>query len=281
MIAVAVGAGARREIPRSGCAGRRAGSGPHPGPSEAETFWARFPRSLLKRGLEGVKLAVSDAHGGLAGAIRRVLGATRQRCRVHRMRSALAHVHKGRQTMVAAALRQAFLQADEASARQVWRQVADQLRPRRPKLSAFMDESGHDVLAYLGLPARHRAKPRSANPLERLDKEVKRRAGARPPAGAAGPGGGRHLAGRGLDHPPDRRRVAGAERRAAAAAPLHAGRGHGRADGAGDRARTGPDPTPGRLTGGHLTAARIHASLTDAILSSDGLDAYVEAATSG
>ena len=119
---------------------------------------------------------VSDAHEGLKAAIRRVLGAAWQRCRVHWMRSALAHVGKGQQSVVAAALRQAFLQADQASARQVWRQVADQLRPRWPKLSALMDESEHDVLAYMGFPAQHRAKLHSTNPLERLNKEVKRRA---------------------------------------------------------------------------------------------------------
>ena len=92
------------------------------------------------------------------------------------MRNALAHVPKGQQTVVAAALRQAFLQTDQASARQVWRQVADQLRPRWPKLSAFMDDSEADVLAYMAFPAQHRAKLHSTNPLERLDKEVKRRA---------------------------------------------------------------------------------------------------------
>src|SRR4051812_27771306 len=92
------------------------------------------------------------------------------------MRSALAHVPKGRRSVVAAALRRAFLQADQASARQVWRQVADQLRPRWSKLATFMDESEHDVLAYMGFPAQHRAKLHSTNPLERLNKEVKRRA---------------------------------------------------------------------------------------------------------
>jgi len=165
IIAVAVNAEGRREI-----------VGLHLGPSEAETFWATFLRSLVKRGLEGVKLVVSDAHEGLKAAIRRVLGATWQRCRVHWMRSALAHVGKGQQAMVAAALRQAFLQADETSAHQVWRQVADQLRPRWSKLAALMDESEHDVLAYMGFPAQHRAKLHSTNPLERLNKEVKRRA---------------------------------------------------------------------------------------------------------
>ena len=78
--------------------------------------------------------------------------------------------------MVAAALRQAFLQADLATARQTWRQVADQLRPRWPKLAALMDDSEHDVLAFMAFPAQHRTKLHSTNPLERLNKEVKRRA---------------------------------------------------------------------------------------------------------
>ena len=92
------------------------------------------------------------------------------------MRNALAHVPKGQQTVVAAALRQAFLQADQDAARQVWRQLADQLRPRWPKLAGLMDESEHDVLACIGFPAQHRVKLHSTNPLERLNKEVKRRA---------------------------------------------------------------------------------------------------------
>lgn len=92
------------------------------------------------------------------------------------MRNALAHVPKGQQTVVAAALRQAFLQPDAATAHQTWRQVADQLRPRWPKLAALMDDSEHDVLAYMTFPAQHRTKLHSTNPLERLNKEVKRRA---------------------------------------------------------------------------------------------------------
>src|SRR3954452_15095951 len=164
-IAVAVDTEGRREIVGLGL-----------GPSEAETFWSGFLKGLLRRGLKGVRLVVSDAHEGLKAAIRRVPGATWQRCRVHWMRSALAHVPKGQQSVVAAALRQAFLQADRAGARQVWRQRADQPRPRWPKLSALMDESEHDVLAYIGFPAQHRTKPHSTNPSERLDKEVKRRA---------------------------------------------------------------------------------------------------------
>jgi transposase-like protein len=143
----------------------------------------------------GVRLVVSDAHEGLKQAIARVLGSAWQRCRVplgdlliavpagpdrqrccRWMRNALAYVPKGQHTMVAAALRQAFLQPDQDTARQTWRQVADQLRPRWPKLALLMDDSEHDVLAYLAFPAQHRVKLHSTNPLERLNKEVKRRA---------------------------------------------------------------------------------------------------------
>jgi putative transposase len=92
------------------------------------------------------------------------------------MRNALARVPKGQQTVVAAALRQAFLQADQDGARQAWRQVADQLRPRWPRLAGLMDESEHEVLAYMAFPVQHRTKLHSTNPLERLNKEVKRRA---------------------------------------------------------------------------------------------------------
>jgi transposase-like protein len=94
IIAVACDAEGRREI-----------VGLHIGPSEAETFWAAFLKSLVKRGLKGVKLVVSDAHEGLKAAIARVLGATWQRCRVHWMRNALAHVGKAQQSMASAALR--------------------------------------------------------------------------------------------------------------------------------------------------------------------------------
>jgi transposase-like protein len=84
----------------------------------SEPFWSAFLKGLVKRGLKGVKLVISDAHYGLRLAITRVLGATWQRCRVHWMRNALAHVQKGQHTMVAAAIRQAFLQADAEAAHQ-------------------------------------------------------------------------------------------------------------------------------------------------------------------
>jgi len=165
IIAVAVNTEGKREI-----------VGLHIGPSEAEPFWTSFLRDLVRRGLSGVKLVVSDAHEGLKAAITRVLGATWQRCRVHAMRNALAYVPKGQHTMVAAAIRQAFIQPDHDGAVQTWRHVADQLRARWPKLGAFMDDAEADVLAYMAFPSQHRTKLHSTNPLERLNKEVKRRA---------------------------------------------------------------------------------------------------------
>lgn len=156
--------------------GRREIVGMHIGPSEAEPFWSHFLKGLLRRGLRGVKLVVSDAHEGLKAAIAKTFGATWQRCRVHWMRNALARVPKAQHAMIAAALRQAFHQTEAASASQTWRHVADQLRGRWPKLASLMDESEHDVLAYMSFPAQHRVKLHSTNPLERLNKEVKRRA---------------------------------------------------------------------------------------------------------
>ena len=165
IIAVAVNTDGKREI-----------VGLHIGPSEAETFWAMFLKSLVRRGLHGTKLVISDAHEGLKAAIRRVMSSSWQRCRVHWMRNAQSYVPKGQQNMVAAALRQAFIHPDRPSASQALRHVADQLRSKWPKLAAFIDESETDVLAHMDFPASHRAKLHSTNPLERLNKEVKRRA---------------------------------------------------------------------------------------------------------
>jgi transposase-like protein len=165
IVAVAVTTEGRREI-----------VGLHIGPSEAEIFWTDFLRDLVKRGLTGIKLVISDAHEGLKAAIRRVLGATWQRCRVHWTRNALAYVPKAHQTMVAAGLRQAFQQPDPVAARASLSHFADQLHNRWPKLKVFVDDSLDDVLAYMSFPAQHRTKLHSTNPLERLNKEIKRRA---------------------------------------------------------------------------------------------------------
>ena len=158
IIAVAVNTDGRREI-----------VGLHIGPSEAETFWLGFLKSLARRGLRGVKLVISDAHEGLKAAIRRVFGASWQRCRVHWMRNALAYVAKAQQNMVAAALRQAFIQPDRVQASQVLRHVADQLREKWPKLAAFIEESEVDVLTYLDFPEQHRSKLHSTDALDKSE----------------------------------------------------------------------------------------------------------------
>jgi len=155
--------------------GRREVLGMDIGASEAETFWTAFLRKLTRRGLRGVKLVVSDAHEGLKAAIAKVLHASWQRCRVHFMRNVLAHAGKQGRRVVSAFIGTAFAQDDAAKASAQWRQVADQLRPRVPKLAALMDEAEADVLAYMTFPAPHRTKLHSTNPIERLNGEIKRR----------------------------------------------------------------------------------------------------------
>lgn len=146
------------------------------GPSEDGAFWLAFLRGLVARGLAGVQLAISDAHQGLKAAIAAVLsGASWQRCRVHFVRNALALVPKGAQAMVAATIRTVFAQPDAASAHEQWRRVADGFRARWPRLAALLDEAEADVLAYLAFPPEHWRQIWSTNPLERLNKEVKRR----------------------------------------------------------------------------------------------------------
>ena len=155
--------------------GRREVLGLAVGPSEAETFWLDFLRSLARHGLRGVKLVISDCHEGLKAAVSRVLHAAWQRCRVHFMRNAMAHAGKTQRRIVGAWIGTAFAQDDADAARKQWRAVADQLRPRVPKLAGLMDQAEADVLAFMTFPKEHRAKIHSTNPLERLNGEIKRR----------------------------------------------------------------------------------------------------------
>ncbi|MCX7790439.1 MAG: IS256 family transposase, partial [Chloroflexaceae bacterium] len=163
-IAVGVNADGRREV-----LGMAVGS------SEAEPFWLDFLRTLKRRGLAGVKLVVSDAHEGLKAAVTKVLRATWQRCRVHFARNALAHAGKAQRRIVSAWIGTAYAQEDAAAAHAQWRTVADQLRPKVPKLATLMDSAEEDVLAYMHFPAAHRTKLHSTNPIERLNGEIKRR----------------------------------------------------------------------------------------------------------
>jgi len=164
IVAVGVNADGRREV-----------LGMDIGASEAETFWTDFLRKLARRGLRGVKLVVSDAHEGLKAAVAKVLNASWQRCRVHFMRNALAHAGKSGRRVVSAFIATAFAQDDAEAARAQWRRVADQLRPKLPKLAALMDEAEADVLAFMSFPKDHRPKIHSTNPLERVNGEIKRR----------------------------------------------------------------------------------------------------------
>ncbi len=156
--------------------GRREVLGVDVGPSEDEGFWQQFLRGLVARGLTGVRLVTSDAHRGLKAAIAAVVqGAGWQRCRVHFVRNALALVPKNAQSLVAATIRTVFAQPDAASAREQWRRVADGFRPRFPRLATLLNEAEDEVLAYTAFPAAHWRQVWSNNPLERLNKEVKRR----------------------------------------------------------------------------------------------------------
>ena len=165
IVAVAVNEDGKREV-----------LGVATGPSEAETFWTDFLRSLADRGLRGVKLVIADDHKGLRAAARRVFNATLQRCRVHWMRNALAHAPAKQRAAVVAMLKTIFAQETKAEAAAQWNTVADALREKQPKLSATMDASREDVLAYMDFPKEHWPQIASTNPLERLNKEVKRRA---------------------------------------------------------------------------------------------------------
>jgi transposase-like protein len=146
------------------------------GPSEDGAFWTSFLRSLMARGLCGVRLLTSDAHQGLKSAVAAVLvGASWQRCRVHFMRNALSLVPKAAQQMVGATIRTVFAQPDSEGAHEQWRRVSESFISRFPRLSELMNEAEEDVLSYSAFPQEHWQKIWSNNPLERVNKEVKRR----------------------------------------------------------------------------------------------------------
>ena len=160
----------------NGKSGEREVLGLDVGPSEDGAFWSSFLRSLVVRGLSGVRLVTSDSHRGLKEAIETVVqGTSWQRCRLHFMRNALSFVPKAAQQMVGATIRTVFAQPDSESAHQQWRKVSDGFGARFPKLSLLMDEAEEDVLSYSAFPQEHWQKVWSNNPLERVNKEVKRR----------------------------------------------------------------------------------------------------------
>jgi putative transposase len=169
VIATGVSADGRREV--LGCA---------VGDSETESFWTEFLRSLRDRGLtagnDGVQLVISDSHRGLTNAISTVLqGAAWQRCRVHFLRNALAKVNKGHAEMVAATIRTIFAQPTPDSVRDHVDDVADTLAGRFPAVAELLREAKADLTAFADFPHAHWRKIWSTNPIERLNREVKRR----------------------------------------------------------------------------------------------------------
>jgi len=138
--------------------------------------WAGFVRALVERGLSGVRLVISDAHPGLVAAVgEQLLGASWQRCRVHFTRNAQDLVPRRARTIVATFIRSIFDQPDEAAARAQLRLAIDGLAPRFPQVAELLAGAETDLLVHFTFPAQHRARIRSTNPLERLNKEIKRR----------------------------------------------------------------------------------------------------------
>jgi transposase-like protein len=155
--------------------GRREVIGLDVGEAETEAFWREFLRGLRARGLQGVRLCISDAHQGLKTAIATVLGCPWQRCTVHFLRDMLGHVAKTQQPMIAAAIRGIFQATGLAEARQRLAEVVDRLQPAAPKVAGLLEAAESELLAFYELPREHWSKLRSTNPLERVNREIGRR----------------------------------------------------------------------------------------------------------
>jgi len=146
------------------------------GDSETELFWTQFLRSLRERGLTGVRLVLGDNHSGLVKAIRKVMiGAAYQRCRVHFLRNVFAVIPKDAAEMVAATIRTIFAQTTAAAVRAQLDTVADMLGQQFPKVKQMLIEAKDDLTAFADFPERHWKKIQSTNPLERINREIKRR----------------------------------------------------------------------------------------------------------
>jgi transposase-like protein len=145
------------------------------GEVESGAFWTEFLRALKKRGLSGVRLAVSDDHEGLKAAIARVLACPWQRCTVHFVRDMLYHCRRDQRGLVAAALREVFNAEDQEQARERIGHVIARLEPIAPKVCRLLEDAEEDLIAFYLFPPEHWTKLRSTNPLERVNKEIGRR----------------------------------------------------------------------------------------------------------
>jgi putative transposase len=146
------------------------------GDSENEVFWREFLRRMKARGLDGVRLVISDQHAGLVSAIKRCFqGASHQRCRVHFARNLMAMIPKGQQSMVSAAFKTVFAQVSATEIHTQFDQVEHMLKDRFPRAAGLMREAKEEILAFSAFPSEHWRQIWSTNPLERLNKELKRR----------------------------------------------------------------------------------------------------------
>jgi putative transposase len=155
--------------------GRREVIGLDVGQIESEAFWREFLRTLRRRGLDGVRLCVSDSHEGLKAAIARVLACAWQRCTVHFVRDMHQHCRPSQRALVSAALREVFNADGHQQARERVTAVIEQLTPLAPKVAELLAEAEEDLLAFYRFPAEHWSKLRSTNPLERVNREIGRR----------------------------------------------------------------------------------------------------------
>jgi putative transposase len=144
-------------------------------PTESEESWTQFFKGLKERGLHGVRLVISDAHGGLKAAARKVLKAEWQRCKVHFYRNVLVQVVRRSQAEVSEAMKAVFVQRDEKSAKAKAGEVVRQFQSRFPKAMEIFEAGIDNVLSYLHYPQSHRTRISSTNPLERLNREIRRR----------------------------------------------------------------------------------------------------------
>ena len=143
---------------------------------EMESAWKSFLESLVSRGLRGVELVISDNHSGLRKAIRAVMnGSSWQRCTVHFMRNVLARVPRTAQGMVSALVRTVFQQPSYEEARAAMGKALATLEPKYPEAAEVVREAEDDVLSHMSFPSAHWRQIRSTNPLERLNKEIRRR----------------------------------------------------------------------------------------------------------
>ena len=165
--------------------GRREILGMALGDAETTDFWTSFLRSLRERGLKvpspedptGVVLVTSDAHAGIRAAVRAILpGAAWQRCRVHFARSITSRLGSARSKPVNALVSTIFAQTTPEAVAAQYKHVIDSLREAFPEIAQMLIDAEPDLTAFAAFPREHWTKIWSNNPIERLNREIKRRA---------------------------------------------------------------------------------------------------------